>query len=125
MTGQEILDKYPLSTVVIKDYFFRRLEASCEEADVPQEFKDYLLASGIENEQIKTIIDENPRLLFDVFDENELFINILKIEDGFKWEFSNYSNKLFKNDKYKTRKDAESQAVFQAFSLLENKLNSL
>jgi hypothetical protein len=65
------------------------------------------------------MIDGNPRMLFDVFDENDVII-IIKYHDnfGFTWAVEEADDQSF----YKTRKEAELSAIEVAFEILENQL---
>jgi hypothetical protein len=65
------------------------------------------------------MIDANPRMLFDVFDENDLFIEIFMYPDvTFTCKIGNEAT----TNSWKTRKEAEMFAIEAAFEILENKL---
>ena len=74
---------------------------------------------GIDNDKLGVMIDANPRMLFDVFDENDVII-IIKYHDnfGFTWAVEEADDQSF----YKTRKEAEAFAIEVAFDILENQL---
>lgn len=69
-----------------------------------------------------------PRILYDFFDGEEIYIEILKIFDGkctvktgFYFYIDDYTRDEYCAD---TRTEAEEQAFLQCFEILENKLNS-
>lgn len=119
MNGLELLQKYPLAGKVVKDWFVRTMLESVEDQNVPEEFKNYVLEQGVEDDKVAALIDVNVRVLFDVFDENEIHIGILTPPD-WSWEISpGYTE----NGVCKSRKEAERAAVEAAFEILEQKLS--
>ena len=120
MKATELLEKYPLSTEVVREWFMQKMMESVIEADeVPEDFKNFMLEQGIDNNKMAIMIDSNPRMLFDVFDENDLFIEIFMYPDvTFTCKIGNEAT----TNSWKTRKDAESFAIEAAFEMLENKL---
>jgi hypothetical protein len=120
MKATELLEKYPLSTEVVRTWFMEKMIESVREADeVPEDFKNFMLEQGIDNNKMAIMIDANPRMLFDVFDENDLFIEIFMYPDvTFTCKIGNEAT----TNSWKTRKDAEAFAIEAAFEMLENKL---
>jgi hypothetical protein len=123
MTGLELLEKYPLSKKIVKDWFMQSMLESFKDENVPEEFKQFMLEQGIEDDKVGKLIDVNVRILFDVFDENDIFINIIK-EDStkFMWGYVDTTGNYIKNGLVKTRKEAEHAAIEKAFEILETKL---
>jgi hypothetical protein len=121
MKGLELLEKYPLAANVIKEWFLKSMIESFKDESVPEEFKQFMLDQGIEEEKVGTLIDLNPRMLFDVFDENEIFIgtNVTQ-KDAFHCTIN---NSLSPGGTHYTRKEAELFAIEAAFEILENKLS--
>ena len=118
MTGLELLEKYPLAKNVVKDWFMRTMLESFKDENVPEEFKQFMLEQGIEDDKVGKLIDVNVRILFDVFDENEIYISVFYTPNTFMVSIN-------QNDlgiKYNTRKEAEHAAVEAAFEILETKL---
>jgi hypothetical protein len=123
MTGLELLEKYPLSKKVVKDWFMQSMLESFKDESVPEEFKQFMLEQGIEDDKVGKLIDVNVRILFDVFDENDIFINIIKEDStNFMWGYVDTTGNYIKNGLVKTRKEAEHAAIEKAFEILENKL---
>ena len=119
MKGLMLLEKYPAATEIIRAWFMEKMIESFKDENVPDEFKDFMREQGIENDKLGTMIDVNPRMLFDVFDENDVII-IIKYHDnfGFTWAVEETDEQSF----YKTRKEAEAFAIEVAFDILENQL---
>ena len=122
----ELLEKHPLATEVIRTWFFNQMVASFDDETVPEEFKEMMKQEGVTNERLATLIDVQPRTLFDVFDENDIFINIIK-EDStkFMWGYVDTTGNYIKDSLVKTRKEAEITAIEKAFELLEIKLTPI
>ena len=120
MKATELLEKYPLSTEVVREWFMQKMIESVRGDDeVTEDFKNFMLEQGIDNNRMATIIDSNPRMLFDVFDNNDLFIEIFMYTDvTFTCKIGNETT----TNSWKTRKDAEAFAIEAAFEMLENKL---
>jgi hypothetical protein len=129
MTGLELLEKYPLAKNVVKDWFMKSMLESFKDEDVPEEFKQFMLEQGIEDDKVGKLIDVNVRILFDVFDENDIIIYfmIFSSPEGVRFSAAIHTgndevkpNPIGKQ--YNTRKEAEHAAVEAAFEILETKL---
>jgi hypothetical protein len=118
MSGIELLEKYPLASKVINDWVMQQMLESFKDESVPQEFKDYMLAQGVENDKLAVMIDTQPRFLFDVFDYNNVLIQINV--------FKTFSYSINEGDvisgSWETRKECEKHAIASAFDVLEEKL---
>ncbi len=130
MKAQELLSKYPLAAKVVKDWFLEQMIESMNTDSVPEEFKQSILAEGISDDRLATVIDAQPRALFDVFDKHKIFICIsvwTKTPGDFKnVEFGITLNATNKNNSnFSSRKEAESVAIGEAFEILENKLTPI
>lgn len=120
MTGLEILEKYPLSKKVIKDWFMKSMLESFKDESVPEEFKQFMLDQGIEDEKVAKLIDVNVRILFDVLDENDIIVSIGYHENfGFNYSVGDINDQ---QHYLKTRKEAEHTAIEFAFQILEEQL---
>jgi hypothetical protein len=134
MSGLELLQKHPLVANVIKDWFHQLMIESFKDPEIAEEFKEFVLEQGIENDKLGILIISNPRMLFDVFDDNNIRIHIAVGSDVSTDNFSFYIAsdveqktrsevvKDLTND-FKTRKEAELKAINYAFELLEIKLS--
>jgi hypothetical protein len=68
---------------------------------------------------VSILIDVNPRVLLDVFDENKIFIETtLYPDDTFTCKIGNQAT----TNSWKTRREAEIFAVEAAFEILEKQL---
>jgi hypothetical protein len=118
MTGLQLLEKHPRSGEVIRAWFLKQMFESFNDEDVPTEFKDFMREQGVENDKVGKMIDINPRMLLDVFDENEIFISINITDRKFTYRIDNVVNPT----EYSTRKECELISITRAFEILENKL---
>lgn len=116
----EILEQYPLATEVVRDWFIEKMEESFKDSGVPDNFKDFMRQQGVPNDKLVKLFKDNPRVLFDVFDANDVIINVLYKDGMFSWDVNNVKNV----DVYPSRKAAEKAVVERAFQLLNDKLNT-
>jgi hypothetical protein len=133
MTGLELIEKYPLAAKVIKDWFLTQMIESLNNESIDEEFKNFMREQGVEDDKMGTLIELNPRMLFDVFDDNNIRIHIVvgsdvsadnysfHIASGIEKKTRSEVVKDLKND-FKTRKEAELKSIEYAFEILENKL---
>jgi hypothetical protein len=120
MKGIELLNKYPESAKIIRAWFLEKMIESLQTADVPDEFKDMMRETGIEDDKLSVMIDANPRMLLDVFDDNDIVIENSLYPDGtFTIKIGNQAT----TQSWKTRKESELFAIDAAFEILENKLS--
>jgi hypothetical protein len=119
MDGITLLKKHPLAAKVIKDWFMKSMLESFKDENVPEEFKQFMLEQGVEDDKVAKLIDVNVRILFDVFDENGIVIETLLYPSK---EFTVIIGRQPTKNSWKTRKEAEHFAVEAAFEILENKL---
>ena len=121
MNGLELLEKYPEAAAVIRQFYTNELVESLKGGNYPDEFKQFALAQPLDNEYIAEFINTAPRGLFNVFDDNDIFIQIsVDIENKcFRWSFD--GGKVESND-YTSRKETEAAAVEKAFEILNEKL---
>ena len=122
MKTNELLAKYPLATEVVRKSYFDKMIASVESAkDIPEEFKQSLMNEAITDERLIIFIDSQPRTLFDVFDDNEIYIAVFYTPNTFMVSINQSDLGL----KYKTRKEAELSVIAEAFKLLEEKITPI
>jgi hypothetical protein len=118
MKGLELLENYPLTAKVVRDWFMNQMLESFNDDTVPEGFKQYMLEQGIDNDKVAILIDVNPRNLFDVFDKHDIFISINVVDRKFTYRIDNVINPT----EYSTRKECELISITRAFEILENKL---
>jgi len=118
METTKLLEDFPKATIVIKQWFLDKLLESLKDDSVPENFKEFVRAQDMETDKIATMIEANPRVLFDVFDEHKVYIDISCLNNKFLWGI----NDDMQNSVYETRKEAEKAAIEQAFQMLNNKL---
>ena len=121
MKGLELIQNYPAAGKVVKEWFFKSMLESFKDETVPDEFKEFMLEQGIEDDKIGTLIDINPRMLIDVFLENNIQISINPLLESRNFEGSVYLNfekiKSIENEVYK---ELEKEIITICFEELEN-----
>jgi hypothetical protein len=119
MSGIELLEKYPLAAKVVNEWVMKQMLESFKDESVPDDFKDFMLQQGVENDKLGVMIDTQPRFLFDVFDHNDVMIEIMIYPDKtFTCKVDNRGTV----QSWKTRKESEVFAIATAFDILEEKL---
>lgn len=104
---------------MIKQWFLDRLLESLNDSSVPDDFKEFVKAQDMKNENISKMIDASPRALFDVFDEHKVYIETTIDElNGFWWRIGELKSTVG----YEHRINAEKAAIEQAFQMLNDKL---
>jgi hypothetical protein len=124
MTGAELLETYPKAAAAIKEFYYGKMIDSLEEDnDIPQEFKDMVKAQQFDSEYVATFIDNNPRFLFDIFDENDIYINVTAFPNKlFIYSLVGEVAEVGSTETSNTRKEAEKLVIERAFEILNNKL---
>lgn len=118
MNALELMEAYPKTALVIKQWYLDRMLESLDDESLPEDFKKMVRESGIDDDKIAVFIDVSPRGLFDIFDNHKIFINIIWKTSKFSMEINGLSDKI----EYETRLEAEKAAVQEAFKLLNDKL---
>ena len=127
MTAIELLETYPKAAKVINEFYHKKMVDSLDTQDVPDEFKEMLRQQEFDNQYIANFIDANPRILFDVFDANNIIIHTPSVwiegvvEFGYTVERKNIDT-LGSFETHPQRTTAEKIAVEKAFEYLNNQL---
>jgi len=116
-----LLENCPNVTEVIKLWFTELMIESLNDGSVPEEFKEHMRQQGVSTEQLVKIVEGNPRVLFDVFDANDVVINVIYENHAFTWSINDVEGTEF----HSSRKGAEKTAIERAFYILEEKIKPL
>lgn len=124
MNTLELLETYPKASVKVKEWFLDKMLNSLKDDTIPEEFKDYVRQQGLEDDKIAKIVGDNPRAMFDIFDDHQLYIktDIFIKEDEtakFNWSINAVEGGT---SFYSSRLEAEKDAVAKAFQMLNDKL---
>ena len=119
MKAKEFLQNNPEINKILKEWFFEKLIESLKNFNHSEEFKEFILKKGISDEQIVTVIDENPRVCFDILDKNDIII-LIDYDKTLGWTSNYHSDK---DEKYcKDRLSCEKESLFIALEELKNKI---
>jgi hypothetical protein len=91
---------------------------SFKDESVPDDFKEMMRATPIDEDKISKMIDGAPRLLFDFFDENEIIITTFPAMES--WSFA--IDGITQGNPCGSRKEAEYASIEEAFKLLNDKI---
>lgn len=124
MNSQELLEKYGKAASVVKEYYLGKFLDSMESENLPENFKEFAKEQGIDNDTVAKMIEAMPRALFDVFDVNEIYINVTAFRNGlFLYSIiSDAKEEIGSKETSNTRKEAEKLAIEKAFEILNEKL---
>lgn len=123
MTGKELLETYPKAAETVVKYYSEKFIKSIEAGNVSDEIKEYAKGQTIDLEYVATFMDINPRGLFDVFDNNNIYINITAFPNSlFHYSIVGEMAEVGSTETFNTRLEAEKLAIEQAFETLNNKL---
>jgi hypothetical protein len=126
MSGLELLENNPKTAKLICSYYLEIMINSLNNESLPEEFKEQIREQVLDNEKVGTIIDGNPRNLFDFFDEHKIYINISTFSDGgFNYSILGNTASTGSKNIFKTRKEAEKEAVGESIKHLELSLTNL
>lgn len=115
----ELIKEYPLAAGAVKGWFVNKLIESLNDESLPEEFKQYIKDQGVDDAKMSTVFDENPRSLFDVFDEHNVYIEtVIDTDDNFWWKIGDIHSPIG----YSRRTEADKAAIVEAFKLLNEKL---
>ena len=118
MIAIELLENHPETSKFIQRWYTNKMYKSFEDKDVPDEFKNYVEQRGVTEEQLATFIDINPRMLLDVFDTREAYIETFRENQLFLTKVNGEKC----GEGYSSRRTAEWVAIVQAFILVEKQL---
>jgi len=119
MITSELLKNHPHAAQAVREWYIDKMIQSFKNSEVPAEFKETMYKHGLPDDNLINLIDVNARVLFDVFDDNGVIINVVHTNGWWSWDVNNVKSV----DSYSSRKEAERQAVERSFQILNEKLN--
>ena len=123
MKGLELLEQNPESAKLICSYYLEVMLESLNDESLPEEFKNHVREQAMDNNNIAAILDGNPRNLFDFFDSHNMYITVTCFSDGsFSYSIIADIGTSGTSEVYKTRKEADKNAVETAIKQLESSL---
>ena len=116
----ELLNESKFAKPVILNWFKQQMLNSFQGTELTKEQIEQYIEDTLAEKTFVELININPRMMFDVFDENEIFIRIIPDNSLF---FSCIDDE--KPTRHKTRKKAELSGIIEATKILNNKLEQL
>ena len=116
----ELLNESQFAKPVILNWFKQQMLNSFQGTELTKEQIEQYIEDTLAEKTFVELININPRMMFDVFDENEIFIRIIP-DNGLY--FSRVD--LEEHVENKTRKEAELSGIIEATKILNNKLEQL
>jgi AICAR transformylase/IMP cyclohydrolase PurH len=118
MEATKLLENYPKAAIVVKQWYLEKMLESLNNDSLPEDFKEHVRKEGVDDDKIAAVIDIGPRALFDVFDENHIYIQINVNTPHFSYAINEEDAVI---GSWQLRKEAERAAIEQAFELLNIK----
>ena len=116
----ELLQKYPEAAKVVKAYYLEIMLSTLNDDSLPENFKEYVREMGIDDDRLSKMLSGSSRSMFDVFDDNGIFINVTFDHEHRVFRYS-VDGEVDSQD-YLFRKAAEQEAVAEAFKILNERL---
>ena len=105
----------------LKTWLLELMLKTMNSDNVPENIKEELIALSPVDITLTKIVDENPRALFDFFDEHNIYIEI-RIDTEFTYVIHAPIGTNTVNETFETRLLAEKSAIQEAFKILETQL---
>lgn len=120
MKAEKLLQQNPKAAKELHRWMFDKLTESFKDFDKDEAFKDYMLAKGVSDDQVHSVVEVNPRACFDLLDSHDIIITIM-------YEAGSWTNNYYPsedNKVYQTRLACEKAglelAIVELEKLLEN-----
>ena len=116
----ELLNESKFAKPVILNWFKQQMLNSFQGTELTKEQIEQYIEDTLAEKTFVELININPRMMFDVFDENEIFIRIIP-------ENNLYFSRVDSEEHVEniTRKEAELSGIIEATKILNNKLEQL
>lgn len=124
MKSLELMRIHPKAAIVVKQWMLEKLLDSLNDDTLPENFKDFVRENGIDDDKISAIIDSSPRILFDMFDGQNIYIGIsvsVKKKNSPIYRYS-FDGEKVESSEYSSRIEVEIAALEEAFKRLNDKL---
>lgn len=119
---KELLENHPLTAKLIREHYTKNWLEQIEKAShLPDDFLEFAKSFELDNDKIALIVQDQPRGLFDFFDNQLVRVWTKYTEKG--WQV--YIDKVKHGGNFIERRDAERYGVEQAFKILEETLNNV
>jgi hypothetical protein len=121
MKAFDILEENPIAKEIIRDHYINLLEDSLKSSpNLPENFREFLRDRCITDKELISMIDGNPRVLVDVFDDNEIHACLDMTFKNGKPVFKININGALSGNSYTERKEAEKEMMFECIKLLNS-----
>lgn len=123
MSIEQLFNENPHATALVQSWFMGKMLESLNDNSVPEDFKEMMRQQGVEKAQLVKMVEASPRALFDVLDENDVFVQINVSNSGKVFSYSINEGEVISGG-WDNRKSAELAGISEAFKLLEQKIKS-
>lgn len=118
MNSKELLETYPKAAEVVVEFYKQKFMQGATD-QIKEIFGEYVP----DTDTIAALMNASPRALFEVFDENGFYINIMPYPDGtFTYQVIGDSGEVGTITSYPTRIEADKNAIEAVFLMLNEKL---
>ena len=128
MFDERFLIDHPLTTSYIRGVFKGRIVEAFKSTDVPEEMQDSLITAAVDNERMLDILENNPCVLFEMFDDEEVYCYVYPYHKDTKTYYTHaFAGLGFReavSHSHTTRRESEQCAIKECFEVLEGILSA-
>tara|TARA_Y100000385_G_scaffold286839_1_gene349699 strand:+ start:664 stop:1035 length:372 start_codon:yes stop_codon:yes gene_type:complete len=95
MKTEKLLKQNPNVAKALHKWMFDKLTESFKDFNKDEAFKDYMLAKGVSDNQVQSIVENNPRACFDLLDSYNIVVTV-------KCEVEGWTNNYYPSEDDKT-----------------------
>jgi hypothetical protein len=118
MQTKQLLENHPKTTLVIKEWYLGIILETIEKNYPNEDISTFVNNKDVDDSAIATILDASPRMLFDLFDNHKVYIQI-NVRPNFSYSIN--EGEVISGP-WENRKDTERSAIEKAFTILEEML---
>jgi len=119
MKAEKLLQQNPKVAKELHRWMFDKLTESFKDFDKDEAFKDYMLAKGVSDNQVHSVVDSNPRACFDLLDSHDVIVTVMHKKEGWTNNYCSLEN----NKVYDSRLACEKAGLELGVVELEKLLN--
>lgn len=123
MKNKQIIETSPNTMECIRKWYSENLKKSLDNEKISEEFKTAILEEGLLDESVDELIEKNPSILLDFFDQKLIFCSVTPVTEDSRVIFKTNFLDSSETRKFDTRFNATRYIILEAFLVLEKLYN--